>query len=62
MRFWWSCLDNASILAIRMNRLAQCGRQSCLQAAFQAAVQLTTHSVRNVFLRLRLSQVPRSLA
>jgi len=26
-----------------------CGRQSCLQAAFQAAVEQTTHAVRRYF-------------
>jgi hypothetical protein len=30
-----------------------CGRQSCLQAAFQAAVQRTTHAVRSGFPGLR---------
>jgi hypothetical protein len=29
-----------------MQSAALCGRQSCLQAAFQAAVQQTTHAVR----------------
>ena len=29
-----------------MQAIALCGRQSCLQAAFQAAVQQTTHAVR----------------
>jgi hypothetical protein len=34
-------------LAVRdMQAIALCGRQSCLQAAFQAAVQQTTHAVR----------------
>jgi hypothetical protein len=28
---------------------ASCGKQSCLQAAFQAAVQQTTHAVRRYF-------------
>ena len=37
------------------NRVS-CGRQSCLQAAFQAAVPQTTHAVRSYFLRLRVSQ------
>ena len=36
-----------SALAIcGMHSAALCGRQSCLQAAFQAAVQQTTHAVR----------------
>jgi hypothetical protein len=26
-----------------------CGRQSCLQAAFQAAIEQTTHAVRRYF-------------
>ena len=39
-----------------MQSAAPCGRQSCLQAAFQAAVQQTIHAVRNLFLRLRVSR------
>jgi hypothetical protein len=36
-----------SALAVRgMQAIALCGRQSCLQAAFQATVQQTTHAVR----------------
>jgi hypothetical protein len=38
-RSFWS-------LAVRgMRAAALCGRQSCLQAAFQAAVEQTTHAV-----------------
>ena len=32
-----------------MQATALCGRQSCLQAAFQAAVEQTTHAVRRYF-------------
>jgi hypothetical protein len=39
-----------SALAIcGMQADALCGRQSCLQAAFQAAVEQTTHAVRSYF-------------
>jgi len=45
-----SCRQARPALAVcGMQSAALCGRQSCLQAAFQAAVQRTTHAVRTHF-------------
>ena len=43
-------LAGLSALAVRgVQTAALCGRQSCLQAAFQTAVEQTTHTVRKYF-------------
>src|ERR1700689_2290193 len=48
-----------SALAVRgMQATALCGRQSCLQAAFQAAVQQTTHAVRTYFSGFVFAGIP----
>jgi hypothetical protein len=41
-----------------MQAIALCGRQSCLQAAFQAAVQQTTHTVRTYFSEFVFAGIP----
>jgi hypothetical protein len=41
-----------------MRATALCGRQSCLQAAFQAAVEQTTHSVARYFSGFVLAGIP----
>ena len=53
----WLYRAGEAFLAIhRMKPAALCGRQSCLPAAFQAAVQQTTHAVPKCLLRRRFSQ------
>jgi hypothetical protein len=41
-----------------MHATAPCGRQSCLQAAFQATVEQTTHAVRRYFSGFLFADIP----